>query len=183
VSRYEPWGVSRRLCRQVPLNAGLIANGCFGSEAAVQNQPRDHPDGEIPDEPLKPTGTELRRAIPSQFQASRDGARGLLRSVVDMELTQIPGMACIVPQMESSAGNPPLNLLNLYKSREVNRISTFADVAGQFDPGDLVAAYARTRESASRVDSYGPARLLDGIFGASECWGMVADARQAFDEN
>jgi hypothetical protein len=52
--------------------------------------------------------------------------------------------------MESSASNPPLDLLNLYKSQEVNRISTFADVAGQFDPGNLVAAYARARESAPR---------------------------------
>ena len=70
-------------------------------------------------------------------------------------------MACIVPQMESSASNPPLELLNIYKSREVNRISTFADVAGQFDPGDLVAAYARTRESAPRRHDRNKAYFVD----------------------
>ena len=52
--------------------------------------------------------------------------------------------------VESSACNPPLDLLKLYKSREINRISTFADVAAQLDPGKLLAAYARVRDSAPR---------------------------------
>ncbi len=52
--------------------------------------------------------------------------------------------------MESSASNPSLNLLELYKSAEVSRISTFADVAGQLDPDNLVAAYVSARNSAPR---------------------------------
>ena len=59
-------------------------------------------------------------------------------------------MICIVQPMESSAGNPPLDLLELYKSPEVSRISTFGDVAGQLDPGKLVAAYVSVRNSAPR---------------------------------
>ena len=50
--------------------------------------------------------------------------------------------------MESPTSNPSLDLLTLYKSPEVNRISTFGDVTGQLDPGNLVAAYVRARDSA-----------------------------------
>jgi len=59
-------------------------------------------------------------------------------------------MICIVLHMKSSASNPPLDLLELYKSPEVNRISTFGDVAGQLDPEDLMAAYASVRKKAPR---------------------------------
>jgi hypothetical protein len=52
--------------------------------------------------------------------------------------------------MESSASNPPIDLLELYKSPDVNRISTFSEVAGQLDPDNLAAAYARARNSAPR---------------------------------
>ncbi len=51
---------------------------------------------------------------------------------------------------ESLASNLPLDLLKLYKSPEINRISTFSEVAAQLDPGDLMAAYARVRDSAPR---------------------------------
>ena len=59
-------------------------------------------------------------------------------------------MTCMIPDMESSATNTSLDLLKFYKDREVRRISTFADVAGQLDPYYLVAAYARARDSAPR---------------------------------
>ena len=59
-------------------------------------------------------------------------------------------MLCIVLPMESSARHPPLDLLELYKSSEVSRISTFGDVAGRIDPGDLATAYASVRNSAPR---------------------------------
>ena len=52
--------------------------------------------------------------------------------------------------MESSASKPPVDLLELYKSPEVSRISTFGDVAGQLDARRLVAAYVRVRNSAPR---------------------------------
>jgi len=50
--------------------------------------------------------------------------------------------------MESTV--PPFDLLELYKSREVNRISTFGDIAGQLDSDELTAAYSRVRKSAPR---------------------------------
>ena len=59
-------------------------------------------------------------------------------------------MICIVLSMESPASKPPVDLLELYKSPEVSRISTFGDVAGQLDPEILTAAYARARDSAPR---------------------------------
>jgi hypothetical protein len=67
-----------------------------------------------------------------------------------VRLIQIPRMTCMILHMESSATNLPLDLLKLYKEREVKRITTFADVAGQLDPDYLVAAYARARDSAPR---------------------------------
>ena len=56
----------------------------------------------------------------------------------------------MIPPMKQSAINPSLDLLKIYKDREVRNISTFADVAGRLDPGDLVAAYARARDPAPR---------------------------------
>ncbi len=56
----------------------------------------------------------------------------------------------MIPEMESSPTNTFLDLIKFYKDREVRRISTFADVAGQLDPDYLVAAYARARDSAPR---------------------------------
>jgi hypothetical protein len=44
--------------------------------------------------------------------------------------------------------DPSFDLLELYKSREVNRKSTFGGVSGQLDPGDLVTAYSGVRNSA-----------------------------------
>ena len=52
--------------------------------------------------------------------------------------------------MASSANNISLDLLELYKSAEVNRITTFCDVAAQLDPANLATAYARARDSAPR---------------------------------
>jgi hypothetical protein len=56
----------------------------------------------------------------------------------------------MIPRMEVLATNPPLDLLRIYKAPEVKNITTFADVAGRLDPGDLVAAYARARDFAPR---------------------------------
>ncbi len=56
----------------------------------------------------------------------------------------------MIPPMELSATSPSLDLLKIYKDREVQNISTFADVVGRLDPGNLVAAYARARDSAPR---------------------------------
>ena len=63
--------------------------------------------------------------------------------------------------MESSASNPTLDLLELYKSPEVSRISTFADVAGRLDPGDLVASYVSVRNSAPRRHDRNKAYFVD----------------------
>jgi len=52
--------------------------------------------------------------------------------------------------MDSSILNVPLDLLNLYKSPETNRYSTFGDFADQLAPSDLVAAYRRTQKFAPR---------------------------------
>ena len=59
-------------------------------------------------------------------------------------------MLCIVLPMESSASHSPIDLLELFKSPEVSRISTFGEVAGRLDPGNLVAAYVSLRNSAPR---------------------------------
>jgi len=59
-------------------------------------------------------------------------------------------MHCIVLHMAASANNISLDLLELYKSVEVNRITTFCDVTAQLDPGNLATAYARARDSAPR---------------------------------
>jgi hypothetical protein len=63
--------------------------------------------------------------------------------------------------MEPTAINPPLDLLKLYKSREVRRISTFADVAGQLDPVSLASAYVRTRDSAPRRHEHNRRYIVD----------------------
>ena len=42
------------------------------------------------------------------------------------------------------------SLYELYKSPEVNRISTFGDVAAQISPRDIEAAYAEARDVAPR---------------------------------
>ncbi len=79
-------------------------------------------------------------------------------------------MACMIPPMELSATNPPLSLLKIYNDPDVRNLSTFADVLGQLDPGKLVAAYARARDSAPRrrdrnksyfVDHAGPTTRAD----------------------
>ncbi len=63
--------------------------------------------------------------------------------------------------MESSSDNPAFDLLRLYKSREVNRISTFADFARRLNPDELAAAYARTRHSAPRRHERNKAYFVD----------------------
>jgi len=52
--------------------------------------------------------------------------------------------------MNSSNFNAVLDLLDLYKSPEINRSSMFGDLAGQLVPADLVEAYRHTRNSAPR---------------------------------
>ena len=64
-------------------------------------------------------------------------------------------------QHGDSAINPPLDLLELYKSPEVSRISTFADVAGRLDPDKLVAAYVSARNSAPRRHDRKKAYFVD----------------------
>ena len=58
--------------------------------------------------------------------------------------------SCIVLQMKLPTNNPALDLLKLYKSKEVNRFSTFAEVASELDSGDIVGAYRKARRSAPR---------------------------------
>jgi hypothetical protein len=70
-------------------------------------------------------------------------------------------MTCMIPHMESSATNPPFDLLKLYKDREVKRITTFAEVAGQLDPAYLVAAYDRARDSAPRRHDHNKTYFVD----------------------
>ncbi len=70
-------------------------------------------------------------------------------------------MTCMIPHMELSATKPPLDLLKLYKDREVKRITTFADVADQLDPAHLVAAYARARDSAPRRHDHNKSYFVD----------------------
>jgi len=52
--------------------------------------------------------------------------------------------------MEPPASNPPLDLLEFYKSPEVAQMSSFGDVAGQLDAGILAAAYGKARNTAPR---------------------------------
>lgn len=62
------------------------------------------------------------------------------------------------------------NLHELYKSREVNRISTFGDVAAQLNPTDIVASYGRARELAPRRHDHNKKYFVDhsGLASRSE---------------
>jgi hypothetical protein len=76
----------------------------------------------------------------------------------------------MIPRMKVLATNPSLDLLRIYKAPEVKNISTFADVAGRLDPGDLVAAYARARDSAPRRHDRNKTYFVDhaGIISRSD---------------
>ena len=63
--------------------------------------------------------------------------------------------------MDTSATIPPVDLFRLYKSRQVRRISTFADVAGQVDPDDIAAAYRRARDAAPQRHAHNKKYFVD----------------------
>ena len=63
--------------------------------------------------------------------------------------------------MDSSNNNSPLDLLKLYKTPEVNRYSTFGDIASQLSPANLVTAYLHTRDSAPRRHDHNKSYFVD----------------------
>ena len=75
-------------------------------------------------------------------------------------------MACIVPHMDLSTRE----LNELYKSPEVNRVSTFGDVAARLSPGNVVAAYIRARRLAPRRHDHDRKYFVDhsGLANRSE---------------
>jgi len=87
--------------------------------------------------------------------------KGRSRPGATIRLTQFLGPACMILPMGLSATNPPLDLLKIYNDREVKNISSFADVAGRLDPGNVVAAYAHVRDYAPRRHDRNKAYFVD----------------------